>query len=76
MKRVQWIWAGLCLGGIVVFGLGFESEEAHCRAIDGFLCFDTGVAFAVVAVVGLVVWVVVALVLSFANWALRQRARR
>ena len=76
MKRVQWIWAGLCAVGIVILGLAFESEEAQCRASDGWFCFEQGYAFGFVAIVGVVLWGVVALILWVTNSALHWWARR
>jgi hypothetical protein len=76
MRQVQWIWAGLCLVLIDSFGLSFESEEAHCRAQNGFLCIDKGFAFGLVAIVGAVLWGVVALILwvttAATGWARRR----
>jgi len=76
MKEVQWIWAGLCLTGIVILGLLWESEEAECRARDGLFCFDPGFAFGVTAFLGVLLWGVVALVLWITNGAMHWWARR
>ena len=63
MKTVQLWWAGLCAAGTLIVALAAESNEAQCRAADGFLCFDAGIAFGLMAAMGAVVWVVVACLL-------------
>lgn len=61
--RLQWAWVLLCALGVVVLGSMGEDAEAECRAEGGWFCFPAGMVFGLVAVSGLVVWVIGALLI-------------
>ena len=58
MKTLQLGWAVIIAPLTLLLSLVAESNEAGCRADNGFLCFNEGIALGLVVAVGAVVWLV------------------
>src|SRR5262249_3585729 len=58
MKTWQLGWAVIVMPITLLLALVAESSEAQCRADNGFLCFNHGVALGLVLGIGVIVWLV------------------